>query len=131
MIKDISTTIFASLMLMMGTMLVANEVRADDVVISLDDQNFDAALQNDVMVLDVYADWCGPCKRFAPIFHQVATEMKGELVFAKMNVDQAPKTSSKLGVKSIPTIILFKNGQEVKRHIGGMNADGLKEFVNS
>lgn len=80
-------------------------------------------------IVDFWADWCGPCKMFGPIFENVSNEYNN-IKFCKLNIDEdLEDTSRKLGIMSIPTIILFKDGKEIKRNIGFLDEDGLKEFL--
>ena len=84
------------------------------------DLTFDSeVLKSDVPVLvDFWATWCGPCKMIAPVLMEIAGEKDGQLKIAKLDVDQNPETAQKFGVMSIPTLLLFKNGQEVSRIVG-------------
>lgn len=80
-------------------------------------------------IVDFWAPWCGPCKMFGPIFENVSNNIK-DVKFCKLNVDEDNEDISKqFGVMSIPTIILFKDGQELKRNIGFMDEDSLNEFI--
>lgn len=100
--------------------------------INVDDKNIDKVLtENPIVIVDFYADWCPPCRRFLPVFEQVAHEMQGKLIFGKLNVDYAQNSQKKYKASSIPTIIIFKNGKEVSRRTGGTDAQGLKAFINS
>ena len=83
---------------------------------------------NNVTIVDCYAEWCGPCKLFRPIFESIEERFK-TVKFCKLNVDDNKILSKSLGVMSIPTIILFKEGKELKRHIGYMDEDSLNEFI--
>lgn len=78
-------------------------------------------------VVDFYATWCGPCKMFGPIFEETSKEK--DINFIKLDVDKASEVAREYGVMSIPTIILFKNGEEVKRHTGFISKEDLNEFL--
>lgn len=84
----------------------------------LDDTNFEKAIINGVVLVDFYADWCGPCRAIAPIIEELAREMNDKVTIAKVDVDKAQAVSVKFGVHSIPTLIIFKDGKEVKRFVG-------------
>jgi thioredoxin 1 len=70
------------------------------------------------VLVDLWAEWCGPCHMIAPTVDQLASEMDGRLTVAKINIDENPETANRFGVRSIPTLLVFKNGQEVDRLIG-------------
>ena len=84
----------------------------------------------DTVLLDFWAEWCGPCKMIAPILDQIATEYAGKVVIAKMNVDENPKTPMKFNVRGIPTLILFKNGQAEGQKIGGVRRAVVACFLD-
>jgi thioredoxin 1 len=88
--------------------------------IAVTDDDFDTqVLQSTTPVLvDFWAAWCGPCRMVAPIVEQIADEAEGSLVVAKMDVDKNPMTPGKFGIRSIPTLILFKNGEAVQQIVG-------------
>jgi len=86
----------------------------------LTDQNFaEEVLKSEIPVLvDFFAIWCGPCQMMAPVVEEIAQEMEGKVKVGKMNVDENPVTAEKYGIMSIPTLILFKNGEAVKTLVG-------------
>jgi len=96
------------------------------------DQTFEQeVLKSETPVLvDFWATWCGPCKMIAPVLEEVAKEKDGALKIAKLDVDENPETAQKFGVMSIPTMLIFKNGQEVNRLVGYMPKPQLLQKVN-
>ena len=85
-------------------------------------------LIEDSAVVDFYATWCGPCKMFGPVFEETSNEI--DMNFVKLDVDKTPDIAREYGVMTIPTIILFKNGEEIKRHTGFMSKTDLLNFIN-
>lgn len=97
----------------------------------LNDENFQTEISNGVTLVDFYADWCGPCRMIAPIIEELASELNGKASIAKLDIEGAQQTTSNFHVTSIPTIILFKNGQEVKRIVGLKDKETLRTMVES
>lgn len=97
----------------------------------LNDSNFEEELKKTTLPLlvDFYADWCQPCKLIAPIVDELAQTMEGKLVVAGLDIDANQQTAVKHGVMSIPTLIIFINGQEVKRMIGYQGREALVKTV--
>jgi thioredoxin 1 len=97
----------------------------------LNDQNFSTEVENGGLVLvDFFADWCGPCKLMGPIIEELVEEYKDKNVkIGKLNVDEAKVTAEKYGIMSIPTVILFKNGKVVWQASGVQSKESLKEMI--
>ena len=86
----------------------------------------------DVPVLvDFYADWCGPCKVMAPVLDALAADRMGALLVAKLDTDQAPQVSAELGIRGIPTLILYREGREVSRQTGAVPRPALEEMLDA
>ena len=89
--------------------------------IVLNDDNFSDAIKGEIPVLvDFWAEWCGPCKMIGPLVEELAGDYEGKAVIAKLNVDENPETTARYGVRSIPTLLVFKNGQIVDKQIGAV-----------
>jgi thioredoxin 1 len=102
-------------------------------IIHVSDSSFEQdVLQSNVPVLlDFWAEWCGPCKMIAPILDQIAAEYAGKVIVAKMNVDENPRTPMKFSVRGIPTLILFKNGLLEGQKIGAVRKADVVAFLDS
>ncbi|WP_459614646.1 thioredoxin TrxA [Bordetella sp. 2513F-2] len=100
---------------------------------NVSDASFEGdVLQSDQPVLvDYWAAWCGPCKMIAPILEEVATEYAGRLTVAKLNVDENQETAAKYGIRGIPTLMLFKNGQAAATKVGALSKSQLTAFLDS
>ncbi len=101
-------------------------------IIQITDANFEEeVLKSDVPVLvDYWAEWCGPCKAIAPVLEAVAPGYSGKVKIVKLNIDENPNTPPKYGIRSIPTLMLFKNGSVESTKIGGLNKAQLTEFLD-
>lgn len=99
---------------------------------AITDSSFEKeVLKSDLPVLvDFWAEWCGPCKMIAPILEEVAKEKKGKLVVAKINIDENPETPVKYGVLGIPTLVLFKNGKVAATKVGALTKSQLIAFLD-
>jgi len=104
-----------------------------DKIVYTNDENFDAdVLQSDKPVLlDLWAEWCGPCKMIAPLLDEAAEEYADRLTVAKLNIDENPVTPPKYGIRSIPTLMLFKDGAVHAQKIGAMSKSQLAEFLDT
>mgnify|MGYP000038202962 FL=1 len=97
-----------------------------------DDQFESEVLKADgPVVVDFWAEWCGPCKALMPLVEEMADEMEGKVKVTKVNIDDNPNTPTKYGVRGIPTLMLFKDGQVVDTRVGGMSKSQLTEWVES
>jgi thioredoxin 1 len=101
-------------------------------VVNIDDSSFVQEVeQSDKPVLvDFYADWCMPCKILGPVMEEIASE-KSDVKICKLNVDVSQETAAKFGVMSIPTVVLFKDGQKVDQFVGALPKDQIEQFLSS
>ena len=104
-----------------------------DAIVTLSDATFDeSVLGSDVpVVIDFWAEWCGPCKMIAPALDQIASEYAGRLKVAKLNIDENQSTPPKYGIRGIPTLMLFKNGNVEATKVGALSKAQLAAFIDS
>ena len=95
------------------------------------DNNFDKDVlgAKEPVVVDFWAEWCGPCKMIGPALEEISTELNGKVTIAKLNVDENPQIASRYGVRSIPTLILFKNGEPTSMQIGAQPKGRLSDWI--
>lgn len=98
---------------------------------SVNDAQFETeVLQADSPVLvDFWAEWCGPCKALSPLIDEIANDMKGKVKVVKVNIEEAPEAPTKYGVRGVPTLMIFKNGQVVDTRVGGMPKGQLEDWI--
>lgn len=93
------------------------------------DATFDQSISQGLVLVDFWAAWCGPCKAIAPKLEEIALEMQGQVKILKMDVDQNPETPGRFSIRAIPTLILFKNGQQVDQVMGNVAKAELEALI--
>jgi thioredoxin 1 len=100
--------------------------------IEITDANFDEVLKTDKPILvDFWAEWCGPCKMIGPVVEELAGEYEGKVVIGKLDVDSNPEISAKYGIRSIPTLLVIKNGQVVDKQVGAVSKAVLSQKLEA
>ena len=104
----------------------------DEKIQHVSDSTFeqDVVGASEAVLVDFWAPWCGPCKRVAPALEELAQKLEGKLKVAKMNVDENPSVPSQLGVRSIPTLVVYKDGKVVDTRVGALSLEELEGFVS-
>ena len=104
-----------------------------DSVLHVTDSNFNETVlkASGLVLIDYWAEWCGPCKMIAPVLDEIATEYSGKLTIAKLNIDENPETPQHYGVRGIPTLMLFKDGEVEATKVGALTKSQLGEFIDS
>ena len=110
---------------MKNTPMVADHAK----VLTLTDKNFQQQTKNKVVLVDFWATWCAPCRMMAPVLNNVASELSGNSHVGKVNIEQYQSLAQKFKVRSIPTLILFKNGTEINRFVGIKSKDFLLKEI--
>jgi thioredoxin 1 len=116
-----------------GVIAVREGMRMNEKIIMLTEENYEKEVLQTAtpIVIDFYADWCGPCKMMAPVFDEAVDAYDGKARFAKINVDESKKLAIQSKVLSIPTLLFFKNGEQVDRVTGAIDAAQLKGRIDA
>ena len=105
---------------------------SEDIIYVTDDTFETEVLKaSDPVLVDYWAEWCGPCKMIAPILDEIANEYNGKIKIAKLNIDDNPQTPPKYGIRGIPTLMLFKDGDVAATKIGALSKSQLAAFIDS
>ena len=104
-----------------------------DKIVTLTDASFDTDVINATgpVLVDFWAEWCGPCKMIAPILSEIATEYAGKVTIGKLNIDENSATPPKFGIRGIPTLLLFKDGKVAATKVGALSKTQLVEFLDA
>ena len=104
-----------------------------DKIVYLTDDSFQKEVleSNDPVLVDYWAEWCGPCKMIAPILNEIADEYDGKIKIAKLNIDENPQTPPKYGIRGIPTLMLFKGGNVEATKVGAVSKSQLTAFIDT
>lgn len=103
----------------------------EEVMKHLSEETFSKDTEHGVVLVDFYADWCGPCRMMTPVLDKVAKEVKGRAVIGKLDIDNAQKIAAQFQVTSIPTLVLLKEGKEVGRLVGLRDEATIKQFIDT
>jgi len=100
-------------------------------MLSINDSQFEVEVlkHKGVVLVDFWAEWCGPCRQLGPILEEVSKSMGDKVKICKMNVDEAPETATQFGIRSIPTMFLFKDGQQVDTKVGLNSQSSLEQWL--
>ena len=111
----------------------SNNITMNEKIIALSDASFeqDVINSNKTVLVDFWAEWCGPCKSIGPILDEIANEYDGKIVIAKMNVDDNTQTPPKYGIRGIPSLLIFKDGSVVDTKMGALSKAELSAFIDS
>ena len=104
---------------------------ASEKVVKLTKEAFDTVIAQGITVVDFWATWCGPCRMMSPIIDQLADENEGKATVGKVDVDEQPELATRFGIASIPTIIVFKNGEETARMVGARPKNAIQQAIDA
>jgi thioredoxin 1 len=99
--------------------------------VELTNENFDATVSSGVTMVDFWAPWCGPCRMIAPVIEELAADFEGKATIAKVNTDEQQELAVKFGIRSIPSILFFKDGEVVDQMVGAASKEAFAEKINA
>jgi thioredoxin 1 len=107
--------------------------QVSELIVHVTDDSFetDVLRSNEPVLVDYWAEWCGPCKMIAPVLDEIANEFSGKLKIAKLNIDDNPNTPPRYGIRGIPTLMLFKEGEVEATKVGAVSKSQLISFLNN
>ena len=106
-------------------------VADNEKIVTLTDKNFQAITKNKLVLVDFWASWCAPCRMMAPILNDTVTELDGNTLIGKVNIEEYQSLAQKYNIRSIPTMVIFKNGLEVSRFSGVKNKEFLLKQIKN
>ncbi len=118
--------------ILLGIMLISVTSFAEtekDLILHLNKKNFEKSIKTGIVLVDFWASWCGPCRKQGPVLKSLSKKVEKLAKIAKVNVDDSPKLSAKYKIRALPTLVILKNGKEIKRLIGFNNEEQLLKAI--
>ena len=100
-------------------------------ITELNEQNYDSFVEKGIVLVDIKTNWCGPCKVLSPIVDEVSSDYFGQITVGKLDADTSREIIKKLGVRNIPTLILYKDGEIVEKNVGMITKEGIKDLIDN
>lgn len=100
-------------------------------ITELNEQNYDSFVEKGIVLVDIKTNWCGPCRILSPIIDEVSSDYFGQITVGKLDADTSREIITKLGVRNIPTLILYKDGEIVEKNVGMISKDKIKDLINN
>lgn len=100
-------------------------------ITELNEKNYDSFVEKGIVLVDIKANWCGPCKVLSPIVDEVSSDYFGQITVGKLDADTSREIITKLGVRNIPTLILYKDGEIVEKNVGMITKEGIKDLIDN
>jgi thioredoxin 1 len=100
-------------------------------ITELNEQNYDSFVEKGIVLVDIKAEWCGPCKVLSPIVDEVSSDYFGQITVGKLDADTSREIITKLGIRNIPTLILYKGGEIVEKNVGMITKEGIKDLIDN